>query len=121
MAQKVRDLFKSRSGFVGLLQQNSGPRQMPHMMDKTHIRLYFVAAAQQKYYARGAGNRTPPKPPALGVAVEGSAEAWPGGKNDAVLPSFDNFNRQTRWLEVFNKGKSIARFSPPRPANPGLH
>ena len=40
----------------------------------------------------------------MGVAVEGSAMTAPGGLGDLPLPAFDNFNRQTRFVDVFNRG-----------------
>jgi hypothetical protein len=41
----------------------------------------------------------------MGVAVEGSVADWPGGPGDPVLPQFDVFNQQRRYVDVFNKGR----------------
>jgi lysophospholipase L1-like esterase len=44
---------------------------------------------------------------ALGVAVEGAAEAAGG---DARLPQFDAFNRERHFVDVFNRGKGPLEF-----------
>jgi hypothetical protein len=48
--------------------------------------------------------------PALGVAVEGIANAFTNGGN-ATLPQFDSFNRQRHWIDVFNEGKGTFDFT----------
>ncbi|HVZ65542.1 MAG TPA: glycosyl hydrolase 115 family protein [Lacunisphaera sp.] len=45
---------------------------------------------------------------AMGVAIEGSAEAI--GK-DATLPQFDSLNRQHSYIEVFNRARQPIRFT----------
>jgi hypothetical protein len=47
----------------------------------------------------------------MGIALEGSEAVWPGSDETAALPSFDVFNRQARYLEIFNKGSQPFSFS----------
>lgn len=47
---------------------------------------------------------TPQASPAMGVAVEGSTEAWPGSEQQAVLPVFDVLDNLSYYIDVFNKG-----------------
>ena len=47
----------------------------------------------------------------MGVAVEGSDKSWPGEEMPAVLPESDIFNRQERYIEVFNKGTEPFEYS----------
>jgi hypothetical protein len=47
-----------------------------------------------------------PQAAALGVAVEGSASAWPGSPGDPCLPPFDAFQRQRYYIDVFNRGQA---------------
>ena len=49
-----------------------------------------------------------PLPGALGVAVEGAAAAVAG---DGILPPFDSLNRQSSYLEVFNRGRTPFTFT----------
>jgi hypothetical protein len=46
----------------------------------------------------------------MGVAVEGSDKAWQA-QICLLLPQFDIFNRQERYIEVFNKGKEPFEYS----------
>ena len=42
----------------------------------------------------------------MGVAIEGSEVAWPSyDAPPATLPAIDTLRRNTRWIEVFNRGK----------------
>ncbi len=52
-----------------------------------------------------------PDAAAMGVAVEGSASAWPGASDAATLPELDVFNRPRRYIDVFNKGKAPFDFT----------
>jgi hypothetical protein len=56
-----------------------------------------------------------PAAAAIGVAIEGSAAAWPAAKEQAVLPGFDVFNQPRRYIDVFNRGKAPFEFT----ATPG--
>ena len=80
-----------------------------HMMDQTHI--------GYTYWQEPPHNTMPavqeielPDAAEMGVAVEGSASAWPGAHEDPVLPEFDAFNQLRRYIDVFNKGKDPFEF-----------
>jgi hypothetical protein len=47
----------------------------------------------------------------MGIAIEGSTAAWPAATDPAVLPAFDTFNRQRRFIDVFNKGQTKFDFT----------
>jgi hypothetical protein len=47
----------------------------------------------------------------MGVAIEGTENWWPHHKAKAVLPEFDLYNRQTYYIEVFNRGKKPFEYS----------
>jgi len=40
----------------------------------------------------------------MGVSIEGSSSVWPDSPQKPVLPAFDPFNRQRRYIDVFNRG-----------------
>ncbi|MCC5996672.1 MAG: hypothetical protein JJU18_09925, partial [Oceanicaulis sp.] len=56
-----------------------------------------------------------PGPPgggaARGVAVEGDERAWPGADGAPALPAFYRHGRQTRHIDLFDRGASAARFT----------
>jgi hypothetical protein len=47
----------------------------------------------------------------MGVAIEGSTNAWPDGSGEAVLPALDKFNQLSRYIDVFNEGRTPFEFS----------
>ena len=51
------------------------------------------------------------EPARMGVAIEGSTNAWPDFSGEAVLPDFDKFNRRSYYFDVFNMGKTPFSFS----------
>lgn len=109
-AQRVRDLFKADQDLSDYYNHTVAGGKWPHMMDQTHIGYTTWQQPNQ--------NKMPevqeielPEAAALGVAVEGSDKAWPGETSPATLPAFDAFNRQTRWIEVFDKGRAPLQYT----------
>jgi hypothetical protein len=47
----------------------------------------------------------------MGVAIEGSSDAWPGASGQPALPEFDAFNQQVRFVDVFNRGRKPFSYS----------
>ena len=47
----------------------------------------------------------------MGVSVEGSDDAWPGGSHPAGLPAFDSLRRETYYIEVFRRGREPFEFT----------
>lgn len=56
----------------------------------------------------------------LGVAIEGSARAWPTAEGDAVLPQLTPLGAASRYIEVFNRGAASYRFEAV-PSQPWVH
>ncbi len=50
-------------------------------------------------------------PPTLGVAVENSTAAWPGGEGHPILPKFNSIAQQRRYIDVFNRGTGTVQYS----------
>jgi hypothetical protein len=80
------------------------------MMDQTHI--------GYTYWQQPTRNAMPqvvelqlPETATMGIAIEGSTNAWPQFSGEAVLPAFDKFNQPSRYIDVFNKGKLPFEFS----------
>jgi hypothetical protein len=80
------------------------------MMDQTHIGYTFwnepplnaMPAVTEVQPASG---------PTMGVAVEGSPFATSRDLGFMALPAFDVFNRQTQFIEAFNRGTAPFEFS----------
>jgi hypothetical protein len=45
------------------------------------------------------------------VAVENSAEAWPGGQGNPVLPRFNSIAQQRRFIDIFNRGNGTVHYT----------
>lgn len=76
-----------------------------HFQDDVHIGYTNWAEPRVPSMARiRLTSVTPVTAPTLGVAVENSAAAWPGGEGDPVLPRFNSIARQRRFIDVFNRG-----------------
>ena len=110
LAAEVKKLFQADADLSDYYNHTLAGGRWDHMMDQTHI---GYTGWQQP-----PANRLPPvaeivipEPAEMGVAVEGSTNAWPGSGVEAVLPPFDNFNEPSRYLDVFNRGKSAFEFS----------
>jgi hypothetical protein len=52
-----------------------------------------------------------PRAAAMGVAIEGSATAWPGASGDPGLLSFDSISRQRHYIDIFNRGQESFAYS----------
>ena len=81
-----------------------------HMMDQTHIG-YTGWQQPKKNIMPKVVRIDVPRPAKLGVAIEGSAAAWPGEDAKAVLPNIDAYNRQSRYIDVFNRGQTPFNFT----------
>lgn len=112
MAEKTEMLFSADTSLMGYYNREYAGGKWNHFMDQTHLgykswvdpRLNSLDAVH--LYRIGIPDKAD-----MGIALEGSEKAWPGANEPAALPSFDVFNRQERYLEIFNKGSQSFSFS----------
>jgi hypothetical protein len=112
MAAETRALFQADTNLMAYFNQTFANGKWNHFMDQSH--LGYTSWADPPQNSLQAINLTEIKVPeaaAMGVVVEGSEAAWPGTKGGALLPPFDAFNRQRRFIDVFNKGKTPFEFT----------
>jgi len=110
-AERAKLLFTADTAMMTYYNQVYAQGRWNHFMDQTHIgytswnppRKNSLSATRmtENALAEAAG---------LGVALEGTEEAWPGSASIAEMRPFDLFGGQTRWLEVFNRGKASLAF-----------
>jgi len=108
-ASEVKTLFATDAKWSAYYNHKLADGKWDHMMDQTHI---GYTGWQQP-----PSNAMPnvveiqvPEDAEMGVAIEGSTNAWPGAAGEAVLPAFDIFNQPARFIDVFNKGKAPLQF-----------
>jgi hypothetical protein len=110
LAARVRQLFdqdQERSAYYNLTLANG---KWNHMMDQTHIG-YTSWQQPETNTMPAVVTLSLPEAAGMGVAVEGSGAAWPGTTNDLVLPVLDAFNRESHFVDVFNRGKAPFSFT----------
>jgi hypothetical protein len=110
LAARAHSLFQEDAALSDFYNREMAHAKWDHMMDQTHI--------GYTYWNQPPENTMPkvsrvPVPPAadMGVAVEGSSEAWPGASGEPALPEFDAFNQPSRFIDVFNRGQAPFEFS----------
>jgi hypothetical protein len=107
-ADLTRKSFQKYLGMVAAYDARAGG-QWAHFMDQPVFG--YTSWKDPPHNNLDALNLVEPVVPAaggLGVAVEGSAAA---AGAEARLPSFDAFNRQRRYVDVFNRGRAPLNFS----------
>ena len=104
LAAQARALFQADADLSAAYNHTLAHGKWNHMMDQTHI--------GYTYWQQPPVNAMPkvaeiaiPAAAQLGVAVEGSALAWPGSAGEPTLPPFDVFDQQRRYIDVFNRGR----------------
>jgi hypothetical protein len=110
MAARVKELFQADADWSATYNQKLANGKWNHMADQTHI---GYTGWQQP-----SANRMPavtevevPAAAGLGVAIEGSKDAWPGAAAEPTLPEFDVYSQPRRSIEIFNRGKAPLRFT----------
>ncbi len=112
MAEKTEMLFRADTSLMGYYNRKYAGGKWNHFMDQTHLGYKNWADPRVNSLDALHLYRIPVRDTAdMGIALEGSENVWPGSGEPAVLPSFDVFNRQERYLEIFNKGSQTFSFS----------
>jgi hypothetical protein len=110
LAQQARKLFAKDSAISFYYNRTMAAGKWNHMMDQTHIG-YTYWQQPDKDAIPEVRSITLPAAPGMGVAVEGSESWWPGQAKEFVLPEFDRYNRQTYFIEIFNRGMTSFKYS----------
>jgi hypothetical protein len=110
LAVQARALFQADADLSSRYNHTLANGKWDHMMDQTHIGYTFWNEPPKDTMPEVREIQLP-KAAGLGVAVEGSSSSWPGTASGAELPRFDAFNRQARYIDVFNRGQLPFEFS----------
>jgi Glycosyl hydrolase family 115/Gylcosyl hydrolase family 115 C-terminal domain len=101
-AKRVRELFAFDHELASAYNQLNGGK-WNHMMDQTKIGYTSWKDPATEVMPK-LDSVTPTMGAAMGVAVEGSEEAWPGSSKTAELPTFDSVHREKHFIEIFRRG-----------------
>jgi hypothetical protein len=109
MARKARALFQGDADLSAQYNQALAHGKWDHMMDQTHLGYTYWQEPPVNVMPAVAEVQVNDVPK-MGVAMEGSALAWPGAFQEAALPQFDVFNKQRFYVDIFNRGKGSFTF-----------
>jgi len=112
MAALTRELFKGDGDLMTYFNKVFAGGKWDHFMDQSHIR--YTTWRDPPENSLNAIRLTSLEPAAgakLGVAVQGSRDAWPGADSEARLPKFDALHQQRQYIDVFNRGRVAFDFS----------
>ncbi|MDX9728675.1 MAG: glycosyl hydrolase 115 family protein [Bacteroidales bacterium] len=112
MADRTEQLFAADTALMGYYNRVYADGRWKHFMDQAHLGYIAWNDPPENSLRHIKLERPATVPGALpAVAVEGSAEAWPGSEAAPLLPPFDVFNKQTRYFEIFNRGSDPFEYS----------
>jgi hypothetical protein len=109
-AEEVKRRFQTDAALSDYYNHQLAGGKWNHMMDQTHIG-YTRWQEPPSNIMPSVVEIPLPEAAKLGVAVEGSTNVWPDSPDEAVLPTFDKFNRPSRFIDVFNRGRTPFAFS----------
>ena len=110
LAARARALFQQDAELTAYYNHTLAHGKWEHMMDQTHIGYTFWNQPPANAMPAVSEIQIAPKGE-MGVAFEGSSWAWPSAPVEPVLPAFDVFNQQRRYIDVFNRGRGPFEFS----------
>ncbi|NJM26986.1 MAG: glycosyl hydrolase, partial [Bacteroidia bacterium] len=110
LATRARQLFDRDAALSNYYNHKLAGGKWNNMMNQTHISYTYWQQPEKDVLPRVENISVPPEAD-MGVAVEGSTAWWPHEKTAATLPVFDAYNRQSYYIEVFNRGETAFDFS----------
>jgi hypothetical protein len=111
-AAETRALFQADTDLMDYFNRTFAGGKWDHFMDQPHLGYTtWQDPPRNNLDAIKLTEIAVPDAAAMGVAVEGSEAAWPETLGEVVLPTFDSFNRQRRYLDVFNRGRTRFAFT----------
>jgi hypothetical protein len=110
LAAHTKALFQADAVLSDYYNHTLAHGKWDHMMDQTHIG-YTNWQEPPANTMPGVVEVELPDAAEMGVAIEGSASAWPAAQGDPVLPEFDVFSQPRRYIDVFNRGRAPFEFS----------
>jgi len=112
LAEKTEMIFRADTSLMGYYNRKYADGKWNHFMDQIHLGYKsWVDPSLNNLDALPCYRIQIPDAADMSIALEGSEKVWPGADEPAVLPSFDVFNRQARYLEIFNKGSKTFSYS----------
>lgn len=103
MADRVEELFEADAKLMDYYNNTFAGGKWKHFMDQVHIG-YTIWQDPPRNVMPKVTRLELSRNASMGVSIEGSSSIWPDSSVEPVLPAFDSFNRQRRYIDVFNRG-----------------
>jgi hypothetical protein len=113
LADKVKQLFDHDAELSNYYNTKMSGGKWNHMMDQHHIG-YIGWHDDFKVNTMPEVKRitTTVASEKVGIAIEGSDQSWTeNSSNEIVLPAFNPYSKPSRYIELFNQGNGIRKFS----------
>jgi len=110
LADRVQELFDADASLMDFYNNTYAGGKWNHFMDQVHIGYTIWQDPQQNVMPQVTRIELP-QAASMGVSLEGSSLVWPDASEMPVLPVFDPFNRQRRYIDVFNRGAESFAYS----------
>ena len=110
LAAKARALFQADAELSSYFNHTLAHGKWNHMMDQTHIGYTYWQQPPANAMPKVGEAEVPPGA-ILGVAVEGSTNAWPSASAEVRLPQFDSFNEERHYIDIFKRGQTPFEFA----------
>ncbi len=105
LASEVQKLFREDTILMGYYNRTFAGGRWNHFMDQTHLGYTnWADPPVNSLRAIDLKNIDISEKSCMALSIEGSTESYDTDTTSAFLPEFDRFNRQSRYIEVFNRG-----------------
>ena len=112
MFEKTHSLFKKDTSLMNYFNNKFADAKWKHFMDQPFIGYTsWNQPFKNNLDAIQLSKINIPDSALMGIAVDGSENAWPGSKGEPSLPGFNPFNGQKHYIDVFNRGKISFNYS----------
>jgi hypothetical protein len=103
LADRVEELFQADADLMDHYNSTFADGKWSHFMDQVHIG-YTIWQDPPRNVMPRVSRLELAEEASMGISVEGSSSVWPGASEKPTFPVFDPFNRQRRYIDVFNRG-----------------
>ncbi len=111
VAERVRTLFREDAELTRRYHEDLAGGKWNHMMSQRHLGYTFWNEPPRNVMPP-VSEIQPTQQAEMGVAAEGAEHAWPRwGQPDLTLPALNPFDREPRFIEVFNRGLAPFHYS----------
>jgi hypothetical protein len=109
-AKKVRELFRADQALSDDYNHKLAGGKWSYMMGQTHIG-YTSWQEPRQNNMPAVKEITVPEAASMAIAADGESTAFDATQTTRPMIAFDSFNRQTRWIDILNRGQTPFDFS----------